>query len=117
MKIRLAVLAGVALATGFLPLMLLLATAPAAALPQERSAELDLQRPITQDQACFRFVDNRTLVGPLARSPGLRLALALEIERHCSADEILQGRRIELVAFVDVDGAPGIPAEARVEET
>src|SRR5437870_2621734 len=30
------------------------------------------------------------LVGPLAaRSPGLRLALALEIERHCSADEIL----------------------------
>jgi len=23
-------------------------------------------------------------------SPGLRLALALEIERHCSADEILQ---------------------------
>jgi hypothetical protein len=30
------------------------------------------------------------LVGPLAASsPGLRLALALEIERHCSADEIL----------------------------
>ncbi|MBZ5581672.1 MAG: hypothetical protein LAQ30_05595, partial [Acidobacteriia bacterium] len=33
------------------------------------------------------------LAGPLAaRSPGLRLALALEIERHCSADEILQGQ-------------------------
>jgi hypothetical protein len=30
------------------------------------------------------------LVGPLAaRSPGLRLTLALEIERYCSADEIL----------------------------
>ena len=30
------------------------------------------------------------LVGPLAaRSAGLQLALALEIERHCSADEIL----------------------------
>ena len=58
------------------------------------------------------------LVGPLAaRSPGLRLALALEIEveRHCSADEILQGRLIDLVAFVDVDGAPGIPVEAGVE--
>ena len=56
------------------------------------------------------------LAGPLAaRSPGLRLALALEIERHCSADEILQGRLIDLVAFVDVDGAPGIPAEAGVE--
>jgi hypothetical protein len=56
------------------------------------------------------------LVGPLAaRSPGLRLALALEIEGHCSADEILQGRLIDLVAFVDVDGAPGIPVEAGVE--
>jgi len=56
------------------------------------------------------------LVGPLAaRSPGLRLALALEIERHCSADEILQGRLIDLVAFVDVDGAPRIPVEAGVE--
>ena len=50
------------------------------------------------------------LVGPLAaRSPELRLALALEIERHCSADELLQGRFIDLVAFVDVDGAPDIP--------
>jgi len=56
------------------------------------------------------------LVGPLAaRSPGLRLGLALEIERNCSADEILQGRLINLVAFVDVDGAPGIPIEAGVE--
>src|SRR6202790_5424505 len=56
------------------------------------------------------------LVGPLAaRSPGLRLALALEFERHCSADEILQGRLIDLVAFVDVDGAPDIPVEAGVE--
>ncbi len=52
-----------------------------------------------------------------ARSPGLglRLALALEIERHCSADEILQGRLIDLVAFVDVDGASGIPVQAGVE--
>src|ERR1700691_1685957 len=58
------------------------------------------------------------LVGPLAaRSPGLRLALALEIERHCSADEILQCRLIDLVAFVDVDGAPDIPVEAGVEQT
>ncbi len=60
------------------------------------------------------------LVGPLAaRSWGLWLALgfglALEIERHCSADEILQGRLIDLVTFVDVDGAPDIPVEAGVE--
>jgi hypothetical protein len=56
------------------------------------------------------------LVGPLAaRSPRLRLALALEIERHGSADETLQARLIDLVAFVDVDGAPDIPGEAGVE--
>ena len=56
------------------------------------------------------------LAGPFAaRSPGLWLALALEIERHCSADEILQGRLIDLIAFVDVDGAPDIPVEAGVE--
>ena len=60
------------------------------------------------------------LVGPLvARSPGLRpgLVLALEIERHRSADEIFQGRLIDLVAFVDVDGAPDVPAEAGIEQT
>ena len=62
------------------------------------------------------------LVGPLAGgSPGLRLGLlvglALEIERHCSADEILQGRLINFVAFVDVDGAADISIEAGVEET
>ena len=59
-----------------------------------------------------------TLVGPLAaHSPGLRLALALEmeIERYYSADEILQGRLIDIVALVDVDGAPHIPFEAGVE--
>ncbi len=54
------------------------------------------------------------LVGPLAgSSPWLRLGL--RIERHCSADEILQGRLIDLVAFVDVDGAPDIPVQAGVE--
>ena len=58
------------------------------------------------------------LVGRLAaRSPRLRLVLALEIERHCSADEILQGRLIDLVAFVEVDGPPDIPLEAGVEYT
>jgi len=56
------------------------------------------------------------LVGLLAaRSPGLRLALFLEIESHCGADEILQGLLIDLVAIADVDGAPDIPVEAGVE--
>src|SRR6185437_16048831 len=50
-----------------------------------------------------------------ARSPGLRHAFALEIERHGSADQILQGRLIDFVAFVDVNGAPHIPFEAGVE--
>src|SRR5581483_1152182 len=62
------------------------------------------------------------LAGPLAgSSPGLRLGLglvlALKIERHGSADKILQGRLIDLVAFVDIDGAPDIPLEAGVEQT
>ena len=56
------------------------------------------------------------LVGPLAGgSPGLRLAFALEIERHCIADEIHHCRLIDLVAFMNVDGAPDIPLEAGVE--
>jgi len=45
----------------------------------------------------------------------LRLGLALEIERHGSTNEVLQGRLIDLVAVVDVDGAPDIPFEAGVE--
>ena len=59
------------------------------------------------------------LVGPLlARSPRLRLrqTFALEIERHGSADEILQGRLMNLVAFVDVDGAADVPVEAGVKQ-
>jgi hypothetical protein len=60
------------------------------------------------------------LAGTLAaRSPGLRLvsldAVALQIERHGSADEFLQGRLIDLIAFVDVDSAPDIPLEAGIE--
>ena len=62
------------------------------------------------------------LVGPLAAcSPGFRLelwfalVLEMEIERHCSADESLQGRLVDLLAFVDVDGAPDISVQAGVE--
>jgi len=58
------------------------------------------------------------LAGALAGcSPGLwlRFTFIFEIERHRSADEILQGLLIDLVAFVDVDGAPDIPFEAGVE--
>jgi hypothetical protein len=47
---------------------------------------------------------------------GLRLAFELEIERHCGADEILQGGFVDFVAFVDVDGAPDIAVEAGVEQ-
>ena len=46
---------------------------------------------------------------------GLAFRMALEIERYCGADEILQGRRIDLVGFVDVDGAADIAVETGVE--
>jgi hypothetical protein len=46
---------------------------------------------------------------------GLRFVLALEIQRHCCADQILQGCFIDFFAFVDVDGAPDISFEAGVE--
>src|SRR5439155_24519700 len=62
------------------------------------------------------------LAGPLAARlpgfrPGLRSVLAFEIDRHGSADEFLQGRLIDLVAFVDVDRAPDISLEAVFEQT
>src|SRR5262245_14273341 len=58
------------------------------------------------------------LAGSLAgRSPRCRLALALEIERDCSTNEIFQGGLVDLFAFVDVDGTPDISLEAGVEET
>jgi|SRR6516162_5942444 hypothetical protein len=55
---------------------------------------------------------------PACGSPRLRLGfafiLALEIERHGSADEILQGRLIDPVPFVDVDGAlEALPSRRR----
>ena len=53
------------------------------------------------------------------RSPELRLGLShspeFEIERHGSSDEVLQGRLVDLLAFVNVDGAPNISLEAGVE--
>ena len=50
---------------------------------------------------------------------GLRfvVGLEIEIERHCCADEILQGCLVDFFAFVDVDGAPDISLEAGVEQT
>ena len=51
-----------------------------------------------------------------ARGPELPLAFALKIERYSSADKILQGLFIHVVAFMDVDSAPGIPVEAGVEK-
>src|ERR1700722_4399383 len=51
-----------------------------------------------------------------ARSPGLWLALALEIERHCSADKIFQSALIESVALGKINRSPSIPIQAGVEE-
>ena len=46
---------------------------------------------------------------------GLELAFVLKIERHRSADELLQSRFIDLIAFVDVDSTPNISFQAGVE--
>jgi len=52
------------------------------------------------------------LVGALAaRLPDFGLLLPLRLSATAPADEILQGRPIDLVTFVDVDGAPDIPVE------
>src|SRR5579859_1452908 len=41
----------------------------------------------------------------------------MEIEGHCSADEIFQGRLIDSFTFMDIDGASDISLEAGVEKT
>jgi hypothetical protein len=43
--------------------------------------------------------------------------LLLRLSATAARDEILQGRLINLVAFVDVKGAPDIPVEAGVALT
>src|SRR5207302_6443233 len=48
-------------------------------------------------------------------SLGLGFVLGLEIQRDRSANQILQGGLIDLVAFVDIDGALHISLEAGVE--
>ena len=85
----------------------------------------DLQNASPGVEALFaieqmRLGPNRTLVAALAVGspglrPGLRSAAALEIERHSSTDEIPQRGVVNLVAFVDVDGAPDISLKAGVE--
>jgi hypothetical protein len=55
------------------------------------------------------------LTGALAART-LLLAFALDVEGDSGADEILERRLVDFVAFVDVDGAADIAVEARVEE-
>ena len=97
-------------------------------VPSGAEARVDILRLLARLKSCpFKAAaDARQgpgpamkLAGPLAAGwRGLRLALGFEIEEiepHCGADEILQGGLIDLVAFVDVDGAPDISVEAGVE--
>jgi hypothetical protein len=51
--------------------------------------------------------------------PGFRLLhpLARQIECHGGADEVLHSCLIDLLAFVDVDGAPYITLKAGVKQT
>src|SRR5215468_9791129 len=54
---------------------------------------------------------------PAGRSPRFRLALTLEmkIEGHRLADETLQRCFVDLLALVNIDGPPDVPAEAEVK--
>jgi hypothetical protein len=52
-----------------------------------------------------------------AGRPRRRLALLIDVERHGGAEQGRQRRGVDPVAFAEVDGAPEVPAEARVEET
>jgi hypothetical protein len=45
--------------------------------------------------------------------PGLRLGL---IQRHGGANERLERLLVDLVALMEIDGAPRVSFEARVEE-
>src|SRR5438093_5621712 len=47
---------------------------------------------------------------------GGRSLPACNVQRHRRADERLQGRRVDLLALVDVDGSSRVPIEAGVEE-
>src|SRR5438309_6132859 len=47
---------------------------------------------------------------------GGRSLPACNVQRHGRADERLQGRRVDLLALVDVDGSSRVPIEAGVEE-
>src|SRR5690348_9658292 len=42
--------------------------------------------------------------------------LALCVERHSVPDQLLQGLLVDLVGFLDVNGAPHLALEARVEQ-
>lgn len=50
-------------------------------------------------------------------SPGRLFVRALEVQRNRRSDEILQRILVDLVGFMDVDGAPHIPIKAGVEHT
>jgi len=73
-------------------------------------------------QSCFSDDDEipggatrMKLVGPLAaRSPGFGLLLPLRLSATAPRMRS-SGRIIDLVAFVDIDGAPDIAVEAGVE--
>src|SRR5256885_985245 len=54
---------------------------------------------------------------PIAPLPlRLRLTFALHVERDCFADELFQRGLVDLLAFVDIDRAPHVAVETRVEE-
>src|SRR5690348_13171305 len=60
---------------------------------------------------------HRPLTEHLTLLPSSRLGLSAgRVERHRGPDERLERAFVKLLALVDVDRAPGVPLQARVEE-
>jgi hypothetical protein len=78
-----------------------------------RPRGFDLREIDGQQQFCLESVPLLLTTG--YRLPGHRLAFAFEIECHGCADKVLQSRLINLLAFVDIDGAPDISVKAGIE--
>jgi hypothetical protein len=72
--------------------------------------------PFSQGESASRYVP---VPCPDPEDPGQFFGLASAsrgVQRHCVADESLEGGVVNFVAFVQLDGTPGVAFKAGVEE-
>ena len=60
--------------------------------------------------------DARQIASTAEDSANSRSSFALKIQRQGCSNEVLQRGLVDLVALVDVDGAPDFPIKAGVEQ-